>query len=464
MSFLQGVHDQARSRPDAEALVIRGEPITYAELVRFVDEGQRVLEQAGGDGPVALPATKSPRSIALILACLRQGRPALLVSPDLGARAFDQLVVRARCQHLLSAAGDGVILRPLEADRGPLDQTAFLLTTSGSTGAPKIVPLAPSAVDHFTAWAVDQCRLGPGVTVLNYAPLNFDLCLLDIWATLSAGGTVVLVEAEQALNPRHLLQTFAQSDLHVVQAVPMLFRLLAEAAGRTWSFPSVRQILLTGDHTPLKLRIQLPGLFPRAHFYNLYGCTETNDSFIHPFDAEEAVTREVLPIGKPLPGVHMAIEDGELQVSTPFQTRGYLDGPDDRFIERDGRAYFQTGDLVRREEAGDLILIGRNDFQVKVRGIRVGIEEIERVLLEHPEVAEAAVVALADPETGTRLQAVVRRNHEGLSSLRLREHCAARLARAAIPSAIDFAPLPLPRTSTGKIDRNQIRSAYECRK
>ncbi len=470
---------QAQRQPDAPALHWRGRTVSYAELADLAGRVRTTpaLADNAGHGPVALTATKSPAAIALVLGCLMAGRELLLASADLGPVARDRLTGRAGCTHLATVTDDEVRWAPCPpgtASGTPVlpDDTALLLTTSGSTGVPKIVPVGRSAIDRFTDWAGDRFGLGPGVNVLNYAPLNFDLCLLDIWATLRFGGCVVLVEPDHAVNPRYLVDMFRATQLHVVQAVPMLYRILAEAgAGTGMSFPGVRDVLLTGDHTPRTLRAQLPDLFPDAVFHNVYGCTETNDSFLHTFDAAEARTRDVLPLGRPLPGVQATVDGagtpdgpatGELLVATPFQMAGYLGetAGTPRFTtlpDGDGsRTYFRSGDLVSRDDDGELTLIGRTDFQVKVRGVRVNLEEVEQVILTHAAVTEAAVVALPDEVAGHRLHAVVRRHSGELTGLGLRQHCATRLVRAAIPAALHLVDGPLPTTSTGKVNRKQI--------
>jgi acyl-coenzyme A synthetase/AMP-(fatty) acid ligase len=207
--------------------------------------------------------------------------------------------------------------------------------------------------------------------------------------------------------------------------------------------------------------------------HNVYGCTETNDSFAAEIDVRVAVGRGEVPIGMPLPGVSALIVaasgeivdgpgEGELWVATPFQTDGYLDAslnagkfePHPQGL--DGRIYFRTGDIVRRHEDDSITLCGRNDSLVKVRGVRVSTQAVEQALLEHEAVVEVAVVAVADAVTGSRLRAVVRRaDASRLDSLILRRHCAGRLEPAAIPSTIDIVTYPLPKTSTGKVDRRR---------
>ena len=145
--------------------------------------------------------------------------------------------------------------------------------------------------------------------------------------------------------------------------------------------------------------------------------------------------------------------------STPFQTPGYLAEPaaSDRFRERDGRIWYRTGDLVERGADGRIRLVGRTDFQVKVRGVRVNVEEVERVLTDRPEVAEAAVVALPDPDAGVALHAFVRTSGAEVTGLQLRTLCAARLNRVAIPSRFHLMAGPLPVGPTGKVDRRRLQ-------
>jgi acyl-CoA synthetase (AMP-forming)/AMP-acid ligase II len=469
-SLGESVLAHGADRPAAPALRWRGGSVSYAELAARVTGCLDDLSSRAGEGPVAVVSKKSSETIALVLACTIARRAVLLPAPDLGQEGLSRLVARSGCGWVARATAAGTEWQDAGQDGScaqPAGGKRFLLTTSGSTGTPKIVPLEAAATESFMGWATTAFGLGPGVNVLNYAPLNFDLCLLDVWATLKAGGCAILVDPDHAVNPRYLLDLFGTCDPHVVQAVPMLFRVIAQAANGA-RFPGVRHLMLTGDHAPRRLRAPLPGLFPGAGFHNVYGCTETNDSFMHSFGAEEARSAEVLPLGQPLPGVTARVVTdsgdldgpghGELWVSTPFQTPGYLHEAGERFVRHhDGTTYFRSGDVVRRGPDGALTLAGRTDFQVKVRGVRVNLEDVERVIYEHDDVAEVAVVALPDHEAGNRLHAAVRRRSDRLTGLGLRQHCAQRLARAAIPSNIRIVDDPLPTTSTGKVDRNRIR-------
>jgi acyl-coenzyme A synthetase/AMP-(fatty) acid ligase len=491
-SLLDCLAEHVRTQPDSIALVGVDERVSYAELAAMALAAHARIEQLClPPGPIAVHAVKSTRTIALIIACMLTRRPFLLPSAELGAATLDTLLTEAGCADVLTAdpapdiAGERVhhvdCVTPTAqagADQGrpAADDITFMLTTSGSTGLPKIVPLSAGAVDRFTDWAAAQFDIRPGTAVLNYAPLNFDLCLLDIWATLKAGGTAVLVPHERSTNGPYLAELVRAHRVQVIQSVPMLYRLLADATGPE-PFPTVRRVIVTGDKIQPRLLGALPNLFPRAGVYNLYGCTETNDSFL--FEVGDRFHRESdpaaeLPIGRPLPGVDALVVDehgteltgpatGELLVRTPFQTTGYLvpvDGPA-RFVDGGQRPYFRSGDLVRRNDRGVYTLLGRNDSQVKVRGARVNLAEIEHVFLDHGFVAEAAVIGVPDDVAGMRIHAVVRSTGPGrVDGLTLREHCRLRLPRAAIPATIRIVDEPLPTTSTGKIDRQAIGRRY----
>jgi acyl-coenzyme A synthetase/AMP-(fatty) acid ligase len=485
--------------PAAPALIWDGERISYLELRGLMTDSLAELEASRlpEDRPLGIRAKKSPEAIGLILAALQARRPFLLPSIELASETLAKLFAQAGTSDVISPHGprsqSAASLRALVEEEHRADDAdsqwpppgggrdvTFMLTTSGSTGLPKIVPLTAAGVDAFTDWAAEQFEIRPGSVVANYAPLNFDLCLLDIWTTLKHGGCAALVDQDRATQGAYLADLVNDTAVNVLQAVPMLYRLLLDVHredGRTFS--SVRHVITTGDKIPVSTLAELPRLFPNARFYNIYGCTETNDSLMHEFvGLADGEVPDVVPVGQPLPGVTARVQSedgaalegpgtGELLVWTPFQTRGYLkaDLNVDRFVsDPDGgeRTYYRTGDIVRRHEDGTLTLEGRADFYVKVRGVRVSTQVVEQAIQDHPEVVEVAVVAVSDEMAGSRLHAVIRREPEAkLNSLSLRQHLATRLARTEMPSTIEFVEDPLPTTSTGKIDRKSIKADLE---
>ncbi|MFE1384053.1 class I adenylate-forming enzyme family protein [Streptomyces sp. NPDC058740] len=476
-SLAQNIAAHAERQPSATALVLNDQHTTYGELAGLVALWSERLSAADlpADRPVCIPARKDPATVALMLAAFARPLVVLAPSPELGEDALDRICRQARVSARLSASPDGTLDVLAHAEdaaaaagfgRPTADTARLLLTTSGSTGTPKLVPIGTEAFDAFAAWAAREFRITSADASLSYAPLNFDLALLDVWTFLGAGARVVLVDREKATDAPHLRRLVSDGAVTFVQGVPLLYRLLTEGEG---AFEAVREVVLTGDAVPQDLLARAAESFPRARFHNVYGCTETNDSFLHPVDPRTAPGK--IPIGRPLPGVEATVLDdegnaltgpgtGELVVRTPFQTTGYLQESlnPDVFVLREGRVFYRTGDIVTRDADGLHHLEGRSDWQVKVRGVRTNLQEVESVLAQHPDVEEAAVVALPDPEAGVRLHArLTKRAGAGLNSLAIRSYAGANLPRHAIPSSVRISEIPLPRTSTGKPDRNKIK-------
>lgn len=470
----------ADKTPDAPALWWNGTPTSYRELAdATTDARARLAGQVPAGATVAVLDDKSPGTIATVLACLATGRPALLPSPTLPPDQVAAVMAEAHCRYALT--GPAVtVTAPAHGGHGGgavPPGTALVLTTSGSTGIPKAVPLPHRAVDAFTDWAADAFGIAESTPVLNYAPLNFDLCLLDVWTTLAHGGQVVLVDPSTAASGRGLLRLLRTHRVEVVQAVPLFYALVGAQVRVEGCGPleSVRHAAFTGDVMPEQALADLADLAPGARLHNIYGCTETNDSLIHEVDRSLPQSAP-MPLGRPLPGVRLRLRDtegrvldgpasGELEVSTPFQSTGYADPSRaaEKFVLEaaadggPGTRWFRTGDLVARDADGTLRLIGRLDHQVKIRGVAVNTGEVEQVLLEHPEVLEAGVTTVPDPVEGRRLIAVVRlADASTATSLDLKRHCTARLARGWVPGLLTPVTEPLPRTSTGKVDRRLI--------
>ncbi|MFF8552495.1 AMP-binding protein [Streptomyces sp. NPDC015501] len=481
--LLQAFSRHVQEQPDSTALVAAGAQVTYADLERLVRRAAADLDGVAFTSVRALcvPAHKSPETIALLLAAWRRGINTLVPSPSLGAAALATLTAQAHGPlNAVAAPGGGAVLSQEESDPALAEgfsvpdpaESLLTLTTSGSTGVPKLVPIRTEAFDRFGDWAAEKFGIDATTRALSFSPLNFDLALLDVWTVLEAGGTVVLADAGASGDAAYLRALTRDNEVTLVQGVPLLHRLLAADDAR---YPAVRTVVFTGESVSEQGLRDAFAACPAARFHNVFGCTETNDSFIEDIDPDAFV--HPLPIGAPIGGTEavLLIEGpegtevlrgpgtGELLVHTPFQTCGYLEQarnahafmPDPR---GGGAMFYRTGDLVHRDADGRHFLQGRTDFQVKVRGVRTNTLEVETVLGGHPDVVEACVVALPCPEAGTRLHAeVVRRDGASLSSLGLRAYAAKHLPRHAVPSSVALAGTPLPKTPTGKPDRNSIK-------
>ncbi len=470
----------ADKTPDAPALWWNGTPTSYRELAdATTDVRARLAGQVPAGATVAVLDDKSPGTVATVLACLATGRPALLPSPTLPPDQVAAVMAEAHCRYALT--GPAVtVTAPAHGGHGGgavPPGTALVLTTSGSTGIPKAVPLPHRAVDAFTDWAADAFGIAESTPVLNYAPLNFDLCLLDVWTTLAHGGQVVLVDPSTAASGRGLLRLLRTHRVEVVQAVPLFYALVGAQVRVEGCGPleSVRHAAFTGDVMPEQALADLADLAPGARLHEhlrLHRDQRQPD----PRGRPEPPAVRPDAAGPPAPGrtpetagprragagragerrtggLH-ALPEHRIRRSEPSRREVRPGGSGGR---RPGRRWFRTGDLVARDADGTLRLIGRLDHQVKIRGVAVNTGEVEQVLLEHPEVLEAGVTTVPDPVEGRRLIAVVRlADAATATSLDLKRHCTARLARGWVPGLLTPVTEPLPRTSTGKVDRRLI--------
>ncbi len=354
-------------------------------------------------------------------------------------------------------------------------EPAYILSTSGSTGEPKGVVHTHASALAFAGWAAATFAVTHEDRLANHAPFHFDLSTFDLFAAALAGAAVHPVPPRLLPFPAAVARSWCAERLTVWYATPSSLVLMLTRGGlAALDLSAVRVLLFAGEVFPVKYLRDLMRLAPRARFANLYGPTETNVCTWHEVRGVPADDRP-LPIGRPSCGdeAHVLGEDltpvaegqaGELWVSGPTLMRGYWGD-----AERTGRALreiepvpgrrvlaYRTGDLVRLRPDGELEFLGRRDHQVKTRGYRVELGEIESRILAHPAVDEAVVVAVPDEEITHRLKAVlVLRPGTRLDEADVKRHCAETLPRYMVPESVEFRA-SLPRTSSGKVDRRAL--------
>jgi amino acid adenylation domain-containing protein len=402
---------------------------------------------------------------------------------EAGAPLETVVVLDAAAPHVEVAGvrvlgGDDVEARSdssVGAETGP-DDLAYVLYTSGSTGTPKGVMLSHRNGLAFVDWAVACFGVENTDRLSSHAPLHFDLSVFDLFAAAEAGAAVVLVPPEASVFPRNLAEFIDAEEISIWYSVPSILSLLALRGGlEAGSLPRLRTVLFAGEVFPTRYLRELMALLPHARFSNLFGPTETNVCTYYDVPQLAESDTEAIPIGRPIDGVDVLLltddggiaqagEVGELCVHGPTVMHGYWGDPDrsERVLvpyppgEGRGELMYRTGDLVR-EEGGDLLFLGRRDSQIKSRGYRIELGEVESVLAAHPEIVECAVTAVPDSLLTNTLKAFVVARGE-IGSQDVARFCAKRLPKYMIPDAIEFCQA-LPRTSTGKIDRQSLAKA-----
>jgi amino acid adenylation domain-containing protein len=508
-ALFQQLQCEILSTPEARIIASDGQVTSYRDLLGRLSQIAAHLPCAlvsatpsapSQDRVVAICTEKNPAGLAAVLAVLGSGQayaPLDPTHPVARLRGILEtlnpcalLVDASTCAALADWSRDREIsvidISTLPAPRKPAalppsrrqpQELAAVLHTSGSTGKPKRVEIDANALHVFQDWAVDELSLRFDDCLMSHAPFAFDLSFLDIYAGLMAGADLVLADAQTARNGAQLLKLLDSCNVTVWHSAPSALKLLVDAAEkspRRPCLPQMRAVLFAGEPMPDKTLKKLFDLFPNARFLNIYGCTETNDTFF--YDVPRKNTPAPLPLGRKLPYVDYLIVgpdgqpqtgpcQGELLVRCPTMMRRY--GAEEltarAMVPYGGHRYFRSGDQVRRDTAGYLHYVGRNDSIVKLNGVRMDLNEVEALLLSHPLVEEAACF-LIEPTPGAERQLRARvtvktcepENTTTLSTLDLRKHLGACLPAAALPRSYKISDQPLPKNSNGKICRKQL--------
>ncbi|MEV6162484.1 Pls/PosA family non-ribosomal peptide synthetase [Streptomyces sp. NPDC052052] len=371
-----------------------------------------------------------------------------------------------------TVAGDLALLpssRPAVVAGEDDDPLAYVIYTSGSSGRPKGVEIAQSSICNFLRVVSPVYDVRPQDRVYQGMTISFDFSIEEIWPTWAAGATVVAGPTGAGRLGAELADFLQERDVTVLYCVPTLLATIPH------ELPRIRSVVVGGEACPASLveRWSRPG----RRILNTYGPTEATVT---------ATWQELLPgrpvtIGRPLPTYSAVLLDellrpvphgdtGEICLGGPGLARGYVHRPDltaDRFVAHpgtpgDGRLY-RTGDLGRMTDDGEIEYLGRTDAEVKIRGYRVSLDEIDNALLEEPGVAQAAtaLVAPRDGHGDDRVLAayVVRAEDDAVGDDVLTTHLHERLRRSLpaymVPSALDFLDR-LPVMPSGKVDRTRL--------
>jgi amino acid adenylation domain-containing protein/non-ribosomal peptide synthase protein (TIGR01720 family) len=486
---------QAARTPDAVAVVCGDEELTYAQLGAAAGRiGARLLQLGlPAESRIAVVAERSPALIAALLGTLQAGCAYLPLDPELPEERLAFLLADAGVAVVLGERrvlaglprGEGPRVLAVEEDAaaaGPAswpavaaDQLAYVLYTSGSTGAPKGVAVRHGSVVRLAKEA-DYADFGPGEVLLQLVNVAFDLSTFEIWGPLLNGGRLAIFPARRpALD--EIGAAIARHGVTTLWLTSGLFHQMVQE--RLESLRPLRQLLAGGDVlSPAAVRRALAGL-PGCRLVDGYGPTEnTTFTSCHAMTAADLADgrlEHTVPIGRPIRGTRVYVLDGELRpvpagvwgelfAGGDGVARGYLARPDltaasfvpDPFSGERGARLYRTGDVVRWRPDGVLEFLGRRDGQVKLRGFRIELGEIEAELARSPGVREAAVDLREDPRGERRLVAWVAADPESaVSPAALRRHLAARLPEPMLPAAF-VAVDHLPLTANGKVDRRAL--------
>ena len=426
----------ALSRPGDIALIPpTGGALTYGELAeRALRVTGAVTEAVPAGATVAVHLPRGTDQVAAVLGVLAAGCAYLPLNPTHPAARRGRILTLGEPELLITddprAVADGgtPVLTP-ERARGLSPGTeratdpgsvAYVLFTSGSTADPKGVEIEHRSAAHTIDVLTTVLEAGVADRTLALAEYDFDMSVFDLFAPLSVGGAVVLVDTADLRDAERWARAASDAAVTVLNCVPTFLDMLVSAVeDGAAPLPPLRAVLVGGDRIAPSLVERLRALAPECRFLALGGMTEAaiHSTLLEVKDTDPSWP--CVPWGRPLPGVVCRVVDsqgrdrpdlvpGELWIAGPGLARGYRGAPDltaERFVTHRGRRWYRTGDLARYTLDGSLEFLGRVDHQVKVNGVRVETGEIEAALSSHPEVSWAMALLLDRP--APRLAAVV---------------------------------------------------------
>ncbi|MFF3327890.1 amino acid adenylation domain-containing protein, partial [Streptomyces sp. NPDC002889] len=508
-TFAELFEAQVERTPDAVAVVGGERASTYAELERTSNQLAHELI-ARGVGPEDLVGVVMERSVdlmAVLLAVVKAGAGYLPIDPRYPAQRIAFMLVDARPALMVCTTGteaalssaeslvdDGAPARlvfddpavtavmahrpvaaPVDADRAAplrIHHPAYVIYTSGSTGTPKGVVVTHGGVGSLAASHMDRFRAGPGSRILQFASPSFDAAFAEFCTALPSGAALVMADRDMLPPYGSLAEVSAEYGVTHLTVPPSVLAAAEELPA------SVTTVAVAGEVCP-------PSLVERwsanRRMMNAYGPTEATVCVTMSEPLTATAGSGPVPIGRPLENGQTYVLDeflrpvpagvtGELYLAGPGLARGYLGRSAltaERFVAcpftapdgpgRPGGRMYRTGDLAYWTSDGQIVVVGRVDEQIKIRGFRVEPGEIQAVLVDHPTVGRAAVVVREDRPGDKRLVAYVLPAPDGgsVDAGALRDHVARRLPDYMVPAAVMVLDA-LPVTVNGKLDRSAL--------
>ena len=512
----QAIDNAAGRSPDKEAICCSGKSLTYEELALRSSSLARVLREQGvrrGDR-VGIFMNKSIESAISLYGIMKAGAAYVPLDPFAPPARLSFVIKDCGIRCLISKADKLEAIKQMLTEGAELDcilgveevgglsvrflswekifdtplltnpyeklteqDLSYILYTSGSTGTPKGIVHTHRSALSFALWGQDTYSLSSEDRLSNHAPLHFDLSTFDFFASAIAGATTIIVPEAITKFPTNLSKLIEEEKISVWYSVPFaLIQLIQRGGLDSRDLSALRWILFAGEVFPTKHLRQLMSMLPGVRFSNLYGPTETNVcTFYHVLQLPED-SNETIPIGKPCANIEDLVVDlddypvvpgevGELLIRGGVVMKGYWGQSEktensfyrrsvvDYFVDR----FYRTGDLVQLDADGNYRYLGRKDRQIKTRGYRVELDEVETALLSHPLVEEAAVYTVPDGQGSNLIEAAVIPHAQGdLTETVILQHLNGQLPSYAVPLRIHLMA-DFPRTSTGKINRRALQ-------
>ncbi|WP_394839475.1 amino acid adenylation domain-containing protein [Pendulispora rubella] len=429
------IEAQVDRTPHAVAVSFEGRTLTYAELDARANQLAHLLVDAGvrPDTLVGVYAERSLNLVVALLGVLKSGAAYVPLDPSYPDGRVEHMIRDTAVPVLLTDRGlperltarlSDVATRTVKLDDGSelagyptrrpavamgMEHLAYVIFTSGSTGLPKGAMNTHRGICNRLLWMQDAYGLGAGDRVLQKTPFSFDVSVWEFFWPLMTGARLVVARPEGHKDPAYIAETITSEGITTIHFVPSMLQLMLDHPGFA-RCTSLTRVVCSGEALPAEFRDRFFTKLPAAEMHNLYGPTEAAVDVTF-WQCRKEDTSPTVPIGKPIANTQIYILDvhgqpapigvpGELYIGGTNVGRGYLNRPEldaerfvrDPFADTPGRKMYRTGDRARWLPSGDVDFMGRLDSQVKLRGLRIELEEIEHALRMHDLVANAAVL------------------------------------------------------------------------
>ncbi|MGJ8593055.1 MAG: amino acid adenylation domain-containing protein [Aquaticitalea sp.] len=493
-SIYLSFQESARLYPEDLCIVTATEHITYRQAEeKIAIVCNIILLNARNEKFIGVSTTRSIDQIIFVLAILKTGKAYLPIDFGYPQKRIESIIHNSKLAFCLTTQKD--ITKVISAGITPLvsnkedivsdtslnninnnNSATYVLYTSGSTGEPKGVCMGAKAMTNLIQWQNENSTSKNGTRTLQFAPLTFDVSFQEIMATLSNGGTLVLIDETLRLDMVALLNYINETEINRVFLPFVALQALAEAASSTNLYPtSLKEVMTAGEQ--LKITPQVSNFFtnlPGCVLYNQYGPTECHVVTELKLEGDPSNWPTLPSIGKAINNTSILILDsekklvpngtiGDLYIAGDCLAEGYLNNQaltEEKFINwkspegKDTRVY-HTGDIAKYLPDGNIEFLGRQDDQVKISGHRIELAEIELAINSISGVHQNVVIASSHLVRQTQLVAYVQPNHEDLDMSAIREHASELLPAYMMPSYF-LKVEEFPRTSSGKIDKKNL--------
>jgi D-alanine--poly(phosphoribitol) ligase subunit 1 len=499
MNLLKSIEQSSIDHPNRCAFVNQGMTITYGDLWNQSNHLASYMQQHSNQqqSPIIVYGHMAPAMIVTFLGSVKAGHPYIPVDISIPIDRIKKIIESSNAelfiateeieddfshypikvvqseelQHILTSHCD----ESSEENWVKEEDNFYIIYTSGSTGNPKGVQITANNLQSFVDWMLSDFPIEDQRVFLNQAPFSFDLSVMDLYPALSIGGTLFAVTKDMIANPKMLFEELQHSNIHVWTSTPSFAQMcLMEPTFSQELLPELAVFLFCGEVLSAEIARQLMERFPKAKVFNLYGPTEATVAIsMVEVTHELLATHTVLPIGYCKNDTQLLIVDeegnllldgekGEMIIVGPSVSNGYIgekELTDKSFFMKDGERAYKTGDAGYIKN-GLLYYQGRLDFQVKVHGYRMELEEIEYTIEKSQYVEACVVVPVSRDGKIDYLSAfIVPSKHSFEKKYQLtsaiKRELTELLPSYMIPRKFSYT-LSLPMTPNGKVDRKKL--------